>query len=182
MEEEKLDWILGANEELLVISFKVEKWSAEISIHYLKSLGYGGWISVSNLPLCKRDIFGAFRKHFGGVISISSQTLNLFDCTRARIQVKKNLVVFFQLILKSRTPRLVILFLKFGDISSLDPPSIVIKIYFLENYLSSPRVLKNRCIWSLNFQFCQFSLSVLKNKFNTSQFSFHTLIRYFLLF
>lgn len=58
--------------------------------------GYGGWISIRNLPLeywCK-DTFEAIGNHFGGLVRISFNTLNLINLFEARIQVRQNLCGF----------------------------------------------------------------------------------------
>lgn len=55
--------------------------------------GHEDWISIKNLPLTYWELstFEAIGEYSGGLGSVSSQTLNLLDCTEARIEVKKNL-------------------------------------------------------------------------------------------
>lgn len=89
-------------------------------------VGYGSWILVSNLllTLWKRGVFEAVGKHFESLVSITTQILNLLDCTRACIQVKRNLCGFVPACIEVKDAKNGV-FLKFGYASSLVPQSIV---------------------------------------------------------
>ena len=53
-------------------------------------------MKVKNLPLdywCRR-VFEVIGDHFGGLERIASETLNLTNCSEARIKVKKNVCGF----------------------------------------------------------------------------------------
>lgn len=52
--------------------------------------GYGGWITIKDLPLYywSRATFEAIGRHFGGLLEISSKTLNMLDASEAFIKVK----------------------------------------------------------------------------------------------
>ena len=56
--------------------------------------GYGGWISKKNLPLDYWSISVAIEAYFGGLGSISLDTLNMINCSKAKIKVSQNLFGF----------------------------------------------------------------------------------------
>ena len=53
-------------------------------------------MKIKDLPLdlWQRSIFEAICDHCGGIIDIASETLNLTNCSEARILVKKNICGF----------------------------------------------------------------------------------------
>ncbi|MDV3146776.1 MAG: hypothetical protein Q8754_03055, partial [Sweet potato little leaf phytoplasma] len=63
--------------------------------------------------------------HFGGLVSISSQTLNLLDCSEARIEVKRNFCGFIPAEIVVTDKIHGNFALRFGDISSLDPSCFI---------------------------------------------------------
>lgn len=62
---------------------------------------YGGWIYIKNLPLSswKNSVFEAIGDYLGGLVEISSKTLNWLDCSSTLIEVQNNLCGFIQHIL-----------------------------------------------------------------------------------
>lgn len=77
------------------LHFKIENWSTEKHSDPKVIEGYGGWISLKNLPLSywKRSSFEAIGEHFGGFGQYFFPNPFL-DCTAARIEVKKNIAGF----------------------------------------------------------------------------------------
>lgn len=69
---------------------------------------YGGWIIILDLPLkfWKRNVFDAIGSHFGGLVCISSNTLNLLDCMAAFIEVNQNVCGFLPASIETNDPRL----------------------------------------------------------------------------
>ncbi|XP_031738083.1 uncharacterized protein LOC116402658 [Cucumis sativus] len=86
--------------------------------------GYGGWLKVKNLPLdlWSRSVFEAIGDHFGGFIKIATETLNLTNCSEARIQVKRNLCGFVLSTNEISDHKRGNIFLHFGEFEFLSPP------------------------------------------------------------
>ena len=73
-----------------------EKWDDDKHSRATHITGSEGWLSVKNLPLnlWRKDVFKAIGEYFGGLEEIALDTLNLIDCSKAKIQVRKNLCGF----------------------------------------------------------------------------------------
>lgn len=71
---------------------KLEKWSFNKHSRLDFTLGYGGWIKVKDLSLSfwNRGCFEAIGRYCGGLVSISTRTLNMLDVSEAIIQVEPN--------------------------------------------------------------------------------------------
>lgn len=104
-----------------------EKWNKLVHSRPVYSKGYGGWISIKNLPLdywC-RQTFEAIGAYFGGLEAIATDTLNLLNVFEAKIQVKKNLCGFIPSTIEISDKKRGSTFLNFGDIESIEPPGKV---------------------------------------------------------
>lgn len=56
---------------------------------------YGGWVRIGNLPLIiGRISFLAIGQQLGGLLSISSQTLNCLNCSSSIIKLERNFCGF----------------------------------------------------------------------------------------
>lgn len=79
--------------ELGKFHIKFEKWNRFTHSRPSLMKDYGGWISIKNLPLdyWSSKTFEAIGAYFGGLESISSETLNLINVAEAKIKVKRNL-------------------------------------------------------------------------------------------
>ena len=75
---------------------KFEKWNKKIDGHPNVLKGYGGWISIENLPLdyWSRQTFEAIGSYFGRLVSIANETLNLINVAEEKIEVRRNLCGF----------------------------------------------------------------------------------------
>lgn len=84
-------------------------------------------IAMKNLPLpCwKCCTFEAIGNYFGGLVTISSQTLNFLDCSATYIDVEKNLCGFISATILIKSPKRGDFFLRFDDITPFDPPNII---------------------------------------------------------
>lgn len=103
---------------------RIKKWSQEESSHPKLIEGYGDWIFFEEFTKLywKCSCFEAIGPHFGGLVNISSQTLNFIDRPTSRIEVRKNIYGSIQAKIKV-TDEFESLSPHFGDISPLDPPS-----------------------------------------------------------
>lgn len=106
-----------------------EKWNTLQYSQPTLIKGFGGWLSIKNLPLeyWKRDSFEAIGTYFGGLDGIAIETLNLLNCSEAKIKVKKNLCGFMQATIEIKNEIRGNIFLNFGDIESVEAPSNVYK-------------------------------------------------------
>ena len=70
-----------------------EKWNKFKHSRPLLMKGFGGWIKIKNLLLdyWSRKTFEAIGAYFGGLEDIAAETLNLLNCSEAKIKVKRNL-------------------------------------------------------------------------------------------
>ena len=59
--------------------------------------------------------------HFGGLLDIASETLNLINVSEARIQVKKNLCAFVSFTIEITDLKRGNIYLHFGDFEFLNP-------------------------------------------------------------
>lgn len=98
--------------------------------------GFGDWISIKNLPLeyWSRDLSKAIGAHFGGLISIAIQTLNLLNVSEARIQILKNKCGFLPATIEIKNEKRENIFLNFGDIKIVKEPRFIKESYY-------PRIL-----------------------------------------
>lgn len=66
-----------------------KKWNRSVHSRPTVLKGYGGWMSIKNLPLdyWSRDTFEAIGAYFGGLENIATDTLNLLNCSEAKIKV-----------------------------------------------------------------------------------------------
>ena len=89
--------------------------------------GFGGWLSTKNLPLnlWRRNIFEVIGAYFGGLESIALEILNLIKCSKARIEVRKNLCGFLPAPIEIKRETRGNFFLNFGDFEPLEVPVIV---------------------------------------------------------
>ena len=78
--------------------------------------GFGGWLSIKNLPLnlWRGSIFEVIGAYFGGLESIALETLNLIECSEARIKVRKNLCGFLPATIEIKSETRGNFFLNFG--------------------------------------------------------------------
>lgn len=79
---------LGKWQEIKSFHLKFEKWDKLTHNRPLYSKGYGGWISIKNLPLdyWNKQTFKAIGAYLGGLESIATETLNLLRISEAKIQ------------------------------------------------------------------------------------------------
>ena len=106
--------------------------------------GYAGWISIKILPLdywC-RQTFEAIGAHYGGLENIASGTLNLLNCSEAKIQVKKNLCGFMPSTIEIKDGKQGNIFLNFGDIEIIDPLSKVKGALFTRDFTNHIDVVR----------------------------------------
>lgn len=75
------------------LHFKLEHWSEKFHSHQEVIRSYGGWPSIKNLPLryWRSAVFEAIGKNLGGLLDISSSTLNCLDRSSAVIHVGNNI-------------------------------------------------------------------------------------------
>lgn len=87
---------VGKWPEMGSFHLKFEKWDKFKHSWPLVLKGFGGWLRIKNLHLDSwcRKTFEVIRKHFGRLENIANETLNLTNCSEARIQVKENLCGF----------------------------------------------------------------------------------------
>lgn len=73
------------------VHLKLDYWSESKHSHPEVIKSYGGWIAMKIIPLryWSPAIFKAVGENLGGLISISTKTLNLLDCSTALIAVEK---------------------------------------------------------------------------------------------
>ena len=100
--------------------------------------GYGGWISIKNLLLdyWSLQTFEAIGSYFGGLESIATETLNLLIVAE-KIQVKRNLCGFMPATIEISDEHRGNIFLNFGDLVSLDPPTKVIGCSVYQKFFQS---------------------------------------------
>lgn len=72
------------------------------------------------MPYWKRSFFEVIGQHFGGLVSISSQTINLVDCLAVVIKVEENICGFILVEIEIKDGNIRKIFLHFGDIVALD--------------------------------------------------------------
>ena len=105
---------------------KFEKWSK--SKHSRPSVieGYGGWIKIKNLPLdyWSNQTFKVIEDHFGGLENVASETLNLLNVSKGKIQVKRNHCGFVSATLEIVYFNRENFFLHFGDFELIKPPPL----------------------------------------------------------
>lgn len=101
--------------------------------------GYGGWISIKNLPLdyWSIDVYKAIGGYFGGFESISLKTMNLINCSEAKIKVSQNLCGFLPAMVELRDAFRDNIFLNFGDIKVLEAPKVIEEALFI-SYVNNP--------------------------------------------
>ncbi|XP_038904899.1 uncharacterized protein LOC120091119 isoform X2 [Benincasa hispida] len=130
MERESLDELVnisGKWQKFGSFHLKFERWNNSIHGRPAYVRGYGGWISIKNLPLdywCKQT-FEAIGKYFGGLESIAMEILNLIKVLDAIIKVKENLCGFVPATIEVSNEKRGSIYLNFGDISTSNPPSKV---------------------------------------------------------
>ena len=67
----------------------------------------------------------AIGAHFGGSENVATETINFLNVSEAKIQVKENLCRFIPATIEIIDDQRGNIFLNFGDISSIIPPSKV---------------------------------------------------------
>lgn len=72
---------------------------------------------------CKKT-FKAIGDYFGDLEEIANETLNLLNCSEAKIRVKRNLCGFMLSTIYIIDINRGNIFLNFGDIEIMDPPNI----------------------------------------------------------
>lgn len=97
---------------------------------------FGGWISIENLLLeyWSRSTFEAIGAHFGGLVSIASETLNLLNVSKARIQVMDNKCGFMPALIEIKNEKRGNIFLNFGDIELDNDLSFTKGDLFINNF------------------------------------------------
>lgn len=80
--------------------------------------GLASKISIKNFSLIywKKSIFEAIGRHFGCLVSISSQTLNGLDCYNVVREVQNNICGFIPVEIDFKDPNLRDFSLRFGDV------------------------------------------------------------------
>ena len=99
---------------------KFERWNNFNHSRPLVQKGYGGWLKIKNLHWC-RSTFKVIGDHFGGLLDIASETLNLINVSEAQIQVKKNLCGFVPSTIEITDLKRGNIHLHFGDFEFLNP-------------------------------------------------------------
>lgn len=120
--------------------------------------GYGSWISIKNLPLdyWNRKTFEAIGAYFRGLEDIAMETLNLLNCSVAKIQVKKNLCGFMPSTIEIIDVNRTNIFLNFGDIEALEAPKISNGELLIKNFYNLFDLVRLRKVffrWRLGIQF-----------------------------
>ncbi|KAA0062494.1 uncharacterized protein E5676_scaffold325G00720 [Cucumis melo var. makuwa] len=108
--------------------------------------GYDGWLKIKNLPLddwC-RSTFEVIGNHLRGLIDIAIETLNLTNCSDARIQVDKNLCGFVLSTFEITDLKRGNIYLHFGDFEFLNPPRPSKVLILLDDFKNSIDRLKIR--------------------------------------
>ena len=83
----------GKWQEFGAFYLKFMKWDKLFCCRPLYAKGYGGWLSIKNLPLdyWNNQTFEVMGAYFGDLVDISRGTLNFLNVSEAKIQVKENL-------------------------------------------------------------------------------------------
>ena len=118
---------------------KFEKWDSIRHSRPLVIKGFGGWIKIKNLPsdLWQRSISEAIGDRFGGLIDIATKTLNLTNCSKAQILVKKNICGFVSSTIEISDHKRGSIFLRYGDFEFLNPPNTSIAPSLQGNFSNS---------------------------------------------
>ena len=105
---------------------KFEKWDRYKHNLPLVMKGFEGWLGIRNPPLgywCRKT-FKVIGEYWG-LENVATETLNQTNWSELRIQVKQNLCGFIPAIIVITDFNRGNIFLNFGDIESLDSPSIL---------------------------------------------------------
>lgn len=86
--------------------------------------------------------FEAIGAYFGGLENIAIETLNLLNCPKAKIQVKKNLCGFMPPTIEIKDKKRGNIFLNFRDIKLIDPPSKVKGALFVKDFTNHIDVVR----------------------------------------
>lgn len=128
-----------------------EKWNKFVHSRPLYSKGYGGWISIRNLPLdywCKQT-FEVIRAYFGDLEDIASETLKLLNVLAAKIKVKTNLYGFMPSTIEISDDKHGIIYY-FGDFISLEPPAKVKEELFFKDFTNLIDLVRLNQVWQDN--------------------------------
>lgn len=106
--------------------------------------GFGGWLTIKNLPLeyWRKSTFEAIGAHFRGLESIAIDTLNLLNCSEARIRVKRNLCGLMPATIEIVDDKRGNIFLNFGDIESIEESNLNKGALLLSNFSNSIDLLR----------------------------------------
>lgn len=108
-----------------------KKWNKFNHGRPLLMKGYGSWLKIKDPPLdywCRRT-FKAIGEYFGELEEIAKETLNLQNCSKALIRVKRNLCGFIPSTIEIIDVNRGKIFLNFGDIEIMDPRNITKCLY-----------------------------------------------------
>ena len=105
--------------------------------------GYGGWISIKNLPLDYWSVdVKATGGYFGGLESMSLETMNRINCSEAKIKVRRNLCGFLLATVELLDAFKGNIFLNFGDIKALEAPKAIEEALFISFFNNSIDLLR----------------------------------------
>ena len=104
---------------------KFKKWDSVRHSRPLVIKGLGGWIKIKEFPLdfWQRSTFEAIGDHFGGLIDIATETLNLINYSEARLLVTKIICGFVPSTVEISDHKRGSIFLYYGDIEFLSRPN-----------------------------------------------------------
>lgn len=90
--------------------------------------------------------FEAIGAYFGGFENIATATLNLLNCSEAKIQVKCNLCGFILATIEIKDEKRGNIFLSFGDIEIMEAPTKVHGDLFVKDFTNPIDIVKLNCV------------------------------------